>query len=69
MIWADRWLPCLQQQLLVGIQMDIRPMNCDVLFRCRKGNFQMYSLRWIGGNNDPDILNFVSFDDVPAQRR
>jgi peptide/nickel transport system substrate-binding protein len=24
-----------------------------------KGNFQMYSLRWIGGNNDPDILNFV----------
>jgi peptide/nickel transport system substrate-binding protein len=24
-----------------------------------KGDFQMYSLRWIGGNNDPDIFNAV----------
>jgi peptide/nickel transport system substrate-binding protein len=23
------------------------------------GNFQMYSLRWIGGNNDPDMFNLV----------
>lgn len=24
-----------------------------------KGNFQAYSLRWIGGNNDPDIFSFI----------
>src|SRR5678815_3626863 len=24
-----------------------------------KGNFQAYSRRWIGGNNDPDIFNLV----------
>src|SRR5262245_23090007 len=24
-----------------------------------KGNFQAYSRRWIGGNNDPDIFNLI----------
>ena len=23
------------------------------------GSFQMYSLRWIGGNNDPDIFHWI----------
>jgi peptide/nickel transport system substrate-binding protein len=51
----------LQQQLReVGIQMDIRSNEFATFYAdVVKGNFQMYSLRWIGGNNDPDILNFV----------
>jgi len=51
----------LQQQLHdVGIQMDIRSNEFATFYSdVVKGNFQMYSLRWIGGNNDPDILNFV----------
>jgi len=51
----------LQQQLReVGIQMDIRSNEFATFYSdVVKGNFQMYSLRWIGGNNDPDILNFV----------
>lgn len=51
----------LQQQLRdVGIQMEIRSNEFATFYAdVVKGNFQMYSLRWIGGNNDPDILNFV----------
>jgi peptide/nickel transport system substrate-binding protein len=51
----------LQQQLRdVGIQMDIRSNEFATFYSdVVKGNFQMYSLRWIGGNNDPDILNLV----------
>ena len=29
-----------------------------------KGNFQAYSLRWIGGNNDPDIFNLIFHSDM-----
>lgn len=51
----------IQQQLKdVGIQMDIRSNEFATFYAdVVKGNFQAYSLRWIGGNNDPDILNFV----------
>jgi peptide/nickel transport system substrate-binding protein len=51
----------LQQQFRdVGIQMSIRSNEFATFYSdVVKGNFQMYSLRWIGGNNDPDILNFV----------
>ena len=34
------------------------------------GNFQMYSLRWIGGNNDPDIFNSIFHSEmVPPDGR
>ena len=51
----------LQQQLrLAGIALDIRSFEfatfyADVL----KGAFQLYSLRWIGGNEDPDIFYYA----------
>ncbi|MBI4475121.1 MAG: ABC transporter substrate-binding protein [Acidobacteria bacterium] len=51
----------LQQQLReIGVRMEIRSNEfatfmADVV----KGNFQAYSLRWIGGNNDPDIFNLI----------
>ncbi len=51
----------IQQQLReVGIDMEIRSNEFATFFAdVQAGNFQMYSLRWIGGNNDPDILNYV----------
>jgi len=50
-----------QQQLKeVGIQMTIQT-NEPATFSAdiEKGNFQTYSRRWIGGNNDPDIFNLI----------
>ena len=50
-----------QQQLKeVGIEMTIQT-NEPATFSAdiEKGNFQTYSRRWIGGNNDPDIFNLI----------
>ena len=51
----------LQQQLReVGIALDIRSFEFATLFAdVTGGMFQMYSLRWIGGNEDPDIFEYV----------
>ena len=49
----------LQQQLReVGIHMEIRSNEFATFYAdVQKGNFQAYSLRWVGGNNEPDILS------------
>lgn len=51
----------LQQQLRqVGIVLDIRSFEFATFFSdITKGAFQMYSLRWIGGNEDPDIFEYA----------
>jgi peptide/nickel transport system substrate-binding protein len=51
----------LQQQLgNVGIALDIRSYEtATFLSDVRRGAFQMYSLRWVGGNEQPDIFTFV----------
>lgn len=51
----------LQQQLReIGVTMEIRSNEFATFFSdVIKGEFQMYSLRWIGGNTDPDIFNAV----------
>jgi len=51
----------LQQQLrAVGIELDIRTMEFAAFYSdVTKGAFQIYSLRWIGGNQDPDIFEAV----------
>ncbi len=51
----------LQQQLReVGIALDIRSFEFATFFSdVTHGAFQMYSLRWIGGNNDPDIFEYA----------
>jgi peptide/nickel transport system substrate-binding protein len=51
----------LQQQLRdVGIALDIRTFEFATFFSdVTKGAFQMYSLRWVGGNEDPDIFEYV----------
>jgi peptide/nickel transport system substrate-binding protein len=51
----------LQQQLRqVGIALDIRSYEFGTFYSdVVRGSFQMYSLRWIGGNEDPDIFEHV----------
>jgi len=51
----------LQQQLrAVGVALDIRTFEFATFFSdITKGAYQMYSMRWIGGNQDPDIFEYV----------
>ena len=51
----------LQQQLrAVGIILDIRTFEFATFFSdVTRGAFQFYSLRWIGGNEDPDIFEYI----------
>ena len=51
----------LQDQLATaGILLDIRSFEpATFMADVTKGAFQFYSLRWIGGNQDPDIFEFV----------
>ena len=51
----------LQQQLRqVGIALDIRSFEFATFYSdVTHGLFQVYSLRWIGGNEDPDIFEYV----------
>jgi peptide/nickel transport system substrate-binding protein len=50
-----------QQQLReVGIALDIRTFEFATFFAdVTSGSFQLYSLRWIGGNEDPDIFEYA----------
>lgn len=61
----------LQQQLAeVGIALDIRTFEFATFYAdVQKGAFQMYSLRWIGGNEDPDIFEHIFHStSVPPKR-
>ncbi len=51
----------LQDQLRkVGIALDIRSFEFATFYAdVVKGSFQLYSLRWIGGNEDPDIFYYA----------
>jgi peptide/nickel transport system substrate-binding protein len=51
----------MQQQLrAVGIALDIRSFESATFFSdVTHGAFQMYGLRWIGGNEDPDIFEYA----------
>ncbi|MGB7549317.1 MAG: ABC transporter substrate-binding protein [Terracidiphilus sp.] len=51
----------LQQQFAkVGIALDLRSYEFATFYSdVQRGAFQMYSLRWIGGNEQPDIFSYV----------
>ncbi len=51
----------LQQQLReVGIALDIRTFEFATFFSdVTRGAYQVHSLRWVGGNEDPDIFEYV----------
>lgn len=51
----------LQQQLReVGIELDIRSFEFATFFSdVTKGAYQLHSLRWVGGNLDPDIFDYI----------
>lgn len=55
----------MQQQLReAGIALDIRSFEFATFFAdVQRGAFQIYSLRWIGGNEDPDIFEYA-FDSA-----
>ena len=51
----------LQQQLrAVGIALEVRSFEFATFYAdISKGAFQMYTLRWLGGNEDPDIFRYA----------
>jgi peptide/nickel transport system substrate-binding protein len=55
----------LQQQMReVGIALDIRTYEFATFFAdVTRGEYQIHSLRWVGGNEDPDIFEYVFHSD------
>lgn len=55
----------LQQQLReVGIVLDIRTFEFATFFSdVTRGAYQVHSLRWVGGNEDPDIFEYAFHSD------
>jgi len=50
---ADQWKK-------VGVALELRPLEFATLYTdITRGTFQIYSLRWVGANNDPDIFEYV----------
>lgn len=52
----------LQQELRdIGIALDVRSFEFATFYAdIAKGAFQMYTLRWIGGNEEPDIFRYAN---------
>ncbi|MGB9068020.1 MAG: ABC transporter substrate-binding protein [Candidatus Acidiferrales bacterium] len=50
---ADEWNK-------IGVALTLRPLeNATFLADIGRGSFQMYTLRWVGANDDPDIFRYV----------
>jgi peptide/nickel transport system substrate-binding protein len=50
---ADEWSK-------VGVQLTLKPLEtATFLSDIGRGSFQLYTLRWLGANNDPDIFDLV----------
>lgn len=50
---ADQWKR-------VGVALELRPLeNATFVADIGRGSFQLYTFRWIGANNDPDIFRYV----------
>jgi peptide/nickel transport system substrate-binding protein len=43
-----------------GVALQLRPMEFATFYSdITHGSFQLYSLRWVGANNDPDVFEYV----------
>jgi ABC-type transport system substrate-binding protein len=44
----------------IGVRLDLRPLEFATFYAdITKGNFQLYTLRWVGANNDPDFFEYA----------
>ncbi len=49
-----------EQWRRVGVELELRSLEFATLYAdITRGNFQLYTLRWVGANNDPDIFEYV----------
>jgi peptide/nickel transport system substrate-binding protein len=49
-----------EQWRKVGVDLELRPMEIATLAsEIGRGDFQLYTLRWIGANNDPEFYEFA----------
>jgi peptide/nickel transport system substrate-binding protein len=59
---TSRLLAMIMQQQLrdIGIALEVRSFEFATFYAdISKGAFQMYTLRWLGGNEDPDIFRYA----------
>jgi ABC-type transport system substrate-binding protein len=55
-----------EQWRRVGVDLELRSLETATFFAdIGNGSFQMYTLRWIGGNNDPDIFEVFNSRRMP----
>jgi len=59
----------LQQQLMkAGIALEIRSYESATFIQdLTRGSFQLYALRWVGGNEQPDIFTTLSTARIPPK--
>jgi peptide/nickel transport system substrate-binding protein len=59
----------LQQQMAqVGIALEIRSYESATFIQdLSRGSFQLYALRWVGGNEQPDIFTTLSTARIPPK--
>jgi peptide/nickel transport system substrate-binding protein len=44
----------------VGVVLELRPLEFATFYSdITRGSFQLYTYRWVGGNSDPDIFDYV----------
>ncbi len=49
-----------EQWRRIGVELELRSLEFATFYSdITRGNFQLYTFRWVGGNNDPDIFEFV----------
>jgi len=49
-----------EQWSRVGVALDLRSLEFATFYPdISRGSFQLYTLRWVGGNNDPDIFDYA----------
>jgi len=59
---ADEWKR-------VGVRINLRPLEFATFYAdIVRGSFQLYTHRWVGGNNDPDMFEYVfSSKKIPPE--